>query len=51
MLSAEVFAVDTEVELVVANAKWPALRYRVIGGDTTANEEEEQEEGDQFMGP
>jgi len=51
MLSTDVFAVDTEVELIAANAKWPGLRYRVIGGDTTADEEEEQEEGDQFMGP
>lgn len=51
MLSAEVFAVDTEVELIAANAKWPGFRYHVRSGDATTNEEEEQEEGDQLMGP
>jgi len=49
MLCTEVVAVDTEVELIAANAKWPGRRDRVRGGDTTADEEEEQEEGDQFM--
>ncbi len=51
MLPAEVFPIDTETELIAANAKGPCMRGQIGGEDTTGEKKEQQEKGDQLVLP
>ena len=43
--------IDTEIELIAANAKGPCLRDQIGGEDTTGEKKEQQEKSDQLVLP